>query len=103
MKPSVSCRCLTCYGKEEAADGMTALLNAFALHLKMLNLVSLSRSRDGSVGIATGYGWTARVQFPEIVTDFSLFQCFETGSRAHPASYPMGTRGSFPGGKAAGE
>jgi hypothetical protein len=24
------------------------------------------------------------------------------GSGAHPASYPMGTRGSFPGGKAAG-
>jgi hypothetical protein len=31
---------------------------------------------------------------------------FTTASRtvlgAHPASYPMGTRGSFPGGKAAG-
>jgi hypothetical protein len=25
----------------------------------------------------------------------------QTGSVAHPASYPMGTRGSFPGGKAA--
>jgi hypothetical protein len=27
----------------------------------------------------------------------------QTGSGAHPASYPMGTWGSFPGGKAAGE
>jgi len=26
----------------------------------------------------------------------------QTGSGAHPASYPMGTRGSFPRGKAAG-
>jgi hypothetical protein len=26
----------------------------------------------------------------------------QNGSGAHPASYPMGTRGSFPGGKAAG-
>jgi hypothetical protein len=25
----------------------------------------------------------------------------QTGSGAHPASYPMGTRGTFPGGKAA--
>jgi hypothetical protein len=27
---------------------------------------------------------------------------FQNGSGAHPASYPTGTRGSFPGGKAAG-
>jgi hypothetical protein len=26
----------------------------------------------------------------------------QNGSGAHPASYPLGTRGSFPGGKAAG-
>jgi hypothetical protein len=26
----------------------------------------------------------------------------QTGSGSHPASYPMGTRGYFPGGKAAG-
>jgi hypothetical protein len=26
----------------------------------------------------------------------------QNGSAAHPASYPMGTRSSFPGGKAAG-
>jgi hypothetical protein len=27
---------------------------------------------------------------------------YQNGSGAHPASYPRGTRGSFPGGKAAG-
>jgi hypothetical protein len=29
--------------------------------------------------------------------------CVQNGSVAHPASYPMGSRGSFPGGKEAGE
>jgi len=33
---------------------------------------------------------------------FSLHHCAQTGSGAYPASYPMGNRGSFPGGKAAG-
>jgi len=33
--------------------------------------------------------------------NFSLHHCFQIVSGAHPASYPMGTRGSFPGGKAA--
>jgi hypothetical protein len=32
---------------------------------------------------------------------FSLLHSVQTGSEAHPASYPMGTGGSFPGGKAA--
>jgi hypothetical protein len=29
--------------------------------------------------------------------NFSLHHRFQTGSGDHPASYPMGTRGSFPG------
>jgi len=33
--------------------------------------------------------------------DFSHHRV-QTGCGAHPASYPMNTRGSFPGGKAAG-
>jgi hypothetical protein len=32
--------------------------------------------------------------------DFSSSPYVQTGSGAHPASYPMGTRGSFPGDKA---
>jgi hypothetical protein len=32
--------------------------------------------------------------------DFSLLHVIQTGSGAHPASYPMGTGTSFPGGKA---
>jgi hypothetical protein len=34
--------------------------------------------------------------------DFSLLHNFKIGSRAHPAAYPMGTGGLFPGGKAPG-
>jgi hypothetical protein len=32
----------------------------------------------------------------------NFLQIIETGSEVHPTSYPMGTGGSFPGGKAAG-
>jgi hypothetical protein len=34
--------------------------------------------------------------------NFSLNHRVQNGSGAHPTSYPMSTRGSFPGGKAAG-
>jgi hypothetical protein len=30
--------------------------------------------------------------------NFSLHHRVQNGSGAHPASYPMGTKGSFPGG-----
>jgi hypothetical protein len=43
-------------------------------------------------------GWMAGVQFPAEVRAFSLFHSAETGYGAHPASYPMGTRGFFPQG-----
>jgi len=36
------------------------------------------------------------------VTNFSTRYRVQTGSEAHPASYPMGTGGSSLGGKAAG-
>jgi hypothetical protein len=36
------------------------------------------------------------------VGKFSLHHRVQNGSGAHPASYPMGTRGSFPRGKATG-
>jgi hypothetical protein len=40
------------------------------------------------------------VRSPTGAEDFSSSPCVQTGSGAHPASYPMGTGGSFPGGKA---
>jgi hypothetical protein len=57
------------------------------------------------VGIALGYGLddrSSRVRLPAGAGNFSLRHHVQTGSRAHPASYPVGIRGSFLGGKAAG-
>jgi hypothetical protein len=34
--------------------------------------------------------------------EFSVLHVVQTGSGAHPASYPMGTGGTFPEGKAIG-
>jgi hypothetical protein len=60
----------------------------------------LQRSRDSAVGMATG--WTAeRSEFESREgQDVSSLHVVQTGSGAHPASYPMGIGGSFPGGKA---
>jgi hypothetical protein len=58
-----------------------------------------------SVGIALGYGLDDRGSKFQLQTgagNFSLHHRIENGSGAHPASYPKGTMGSFPGGKAAG-
>jgi hypothetical protein len=63
-------------------------------------LQPIIKSRDSSVGIALGYGLddrVSRVRFPAGAENFSLHQRVQNGSGAHPASYPMGTRGSFPG------
>jgi hypothetical protein len=42
------------------------------------------------------------VRVPAGAGNLSLHHRVETGSGTHPASYPVGARGSFPGGKAAG-
>jgi hypothetical protein len=63
------------------------------------------RSRDIADGAATGYGLDDRgvgVRVP-VGEEFSLLHVVQTGSGAHPACYPMGTGGSFPRSKAAGE
>jgi hypothetical protein len=60
------------------------------------------RSRDNAVGIATGYGLDDQgvgVRVPVGARIFSSPQR-QTGSGVHPASYPMGTGGSFHGDKA---
>jgi hypothetical protein len=59
-------------------------------------------SRGSSGSIVSDYGlddWAIEVRSPT-GADFSSSPCVQTGSGAHPASYPMGTGGSFPGGKA---
>jgi hypothetical protein len=71
----------------------------------MVESLIIPKSRDSSVGIALGYGLDdqgSRVRFPAEDGNFSLHNRVQNGSGAHPASYPVGTRGPFPGGKAAG-
>jgi hypothetical protein len=58
-----------------------------------------ARSRDSSVGIATGLVGRGSTLGREGVRDFSLFNSVQTGSGVHPA-YPMGTGGLFPDDKA---
>jgi hypothetical protein len=63
------------------------------------------KSRDNSVGIELGYGLNdqgSRIRFPVRAGNFSLHHRVQNGSRAHPVSYPMGTKGSFRGVKATG-
>jgi hypothetical protein len=67
--------------------------------------ILIHKSPDSSVGIALGYGLDdrgSRVRFPAGVGNLSLHHHVQDGSGAHPASYPLDTRVSFPGGKAAG-
>jgi hypothetical protein len=61
--------------------------------------------RYSTVGIATDYGLDdgeIGVRIPVRSRIFSFLHVVQTGSGAHPASYPMGMWGSFPRDKAAG-
>jgi hypothetical protein len=60
------------------------------------------RSRDSSDCTATGYGLDGRRSIPGRASDFCLLRSVQTCSGVHPASYPMGSRDSFPGDKEAG-
>jgi hypothetical protein len=74
-------------------------------NLTMKTYLNLMQNRDSSVGTALGYGLDnkgSRVRSPEGARNLSLRHRVQNGSGAHPTSYPMGTRGSFPGDKAAG-
>jgi hypothetical protein len=62
--------------------------------------VKSTESHDSSVSIALGYkldNQGSRVQFLAGAGNFSLHLHVQNGSGAHPASYPMGTRGSSMG------
>jgi hypothetical protein len=47
-------------------------------------------------------GWTPKVQFPTVSTDFSLHHGVQTTSGAHPPANTMGTGGPIHRSKAAG-
>jgi hypothetical protein len=90
---------------EQNAFLFDTVFHLIQLHIsKQIPLHSTSRGRDSAVGMATGYGLDGRgagVGVP-VGVRFSSLHVVQTGSEAHPASYSMGTGGSFPGRKAAG-
>jgi hypothetical protein len=70
----------------------------YQLREQFYNVTIRCKSRDSSVGIALGYGLDdrgSRDRFPAGAGNFSLHHRVQNGSGAHPASYPMGTRGCF--------
>jgi hypothetical protein len=61
-------------------------------------MVSVAQSRGSVIGIATGYGLDdprigVRVS---VGKEFSHLQIIQTGHKARPASYPIGTKASSP-------
>jgi hypothetical protein len=64
---------------------------------------AFSQSRHNSyVYVIRARPRRSRVRSPAETGNFSLHHRVQISSGAHPAYYPMGTRCSFPGGKAAG-
>jgi hypothetical protein len=75
------------------------------MHFHLNSEIIQCKSRDSSAGIALGYRLDdrgSRVRFPAGDENFSIHHRVQNGSGAHPASYPMGIRGSFLRGEAAG-
>jgi hypothetical protein len=67
--------------------------------------IQLNTDKDCDLVIAQSYGQDdrgSRVRYLAGAGNFSLHHSVQNGAGAHPASYPMGTRGCFPGDKAAG-
>jgi hypothetical protein len=67
-----------------------------------VNIIFIYKTRDSVVGCFTG--WTTN--WSEFESrwgqEFLLIHVVQIGSGVHPTSYPMGTRGSFPGAKVTG-
>jgi hypothetical protein len=74
-----------------------------ALEINFDIIIFITRGRGSSGIIVPDYGLDDRVievRSPTGAEDFPSSPCVQTGSGAHPASYPMGTGCHFPGGKA---
>jgi hypothetical protein len=71
----------------------------YSIYFPFLLLLFMSHGSSGS--IVSDCGLDDRVIEVRSLTgaDFFSSPCVQTGSGAHPASYPMGTGGSFPRGK----
>jgi hypothetical protein len=90
-------------GHTQCYTGMFHLiLFANALKLKKNVISRYQRHVMRNIGALSDYrpdNRTIEVRFPAEAVNFASSLCVQTGSEAHPASYPMGTGGSFPGGK----
>jgi hypothetical protein len=88
-------KCRRCNGILVLCTFLTAVHDISYLTFSVLQS---ERDYDSSVGIATGYGVVDRgsVRLPAGAGNFFLRYRVQNGSEAHPASYPMGTEGSFP-------
>jgi hypothetical protein len=62
---------------------------------RRVNFETVTDTRGWKIGVLG-------VRFSAEAGNFSLHHRVQTDSEAHPVSYPMGTRDSFPGGKVAG-
>jgi hypothetical protein len=69
---------------------------------EFLDKLGISRNRDNPVVTATCYELDSGGWIPGRGRRLFVLNGVQTGSGAHPAYYPMGTAGDFPGGKAAG-
>jgi hypothetical protein len=96
----------SCRGVFRIKTAHLLLCVSFLNHKRFFeSLDKLRKSRDSSVSIALGYGLDdrgSRVRFPTGAGNFSLHHRVQNSSGVHPASYPMCTRSSFPGGKTTG-
>jgi hypothetical protein len=77
------------------------------LVIKIIVLSVLLETRNSVFNLPSLYVSSNNFQTPINLTpagagNFFLHHRVQTGSVDHPASYPMGTRGSLPGGKATG-
>jgi hypothetical protein len=82
-------------------DSFTSFFTLLQRHSVQSSLsLSLSRSRHSAVGIVTGYEMDDREV--RVQVSAGLRMSFSQRLSAHPAFYPIGSAGSFPGGKAVG-
>jgi hypothetical protein len=96
-----------CFDKETDGKKVIIVIVKVIIGLKSSTIINVFtyKSCDSSVGIALGYGLDdrgSRVRFPARAGNFSLHHCVQNDSGSHPASYPMGNRGFFPGVKRPG-
>jgi hypothetical protein len=91
---------------DEFNSGRISEIHIHPPYFTCSNLTLTIFHKNGTLVIALGYGLDdrrSRVRFPAGAGNFSLHhRVLQNDSEAHPASYPMDTRGSFSGGKMAG-